>query len=184
MNEPGDTTLAPAAADPQPDAEPRERLSVTTVAEAGGWSAFPDAESGIIAAAAALARHPRCRRAQGAEVTIVLADDALVRTLNAAYRSQDKPTNVLSFPLQAHPGTGSHALLGDVVLALETVTREAAEQGTPLLHHLQHLVVHGILHLLGFQHETDAEAEDMEAIEIEILAKLGVADPYAPAGGE
>ena len=94
---------------------------------------------------------------------MVLGDDALVRTLNRTYRGKDKPTNVLSFPFQVPSRRpAQNDILGDVVLAVETVAREAAQRGIQPLHHLQHLVVHGLLHLLGFEHETDAEAEDME----------------------
>ena len=104
-----------------------------------------------------------------------------MRRLNLAYRGKDAPTNVLSFPFQRPPGTAgdADAYLGDVVLAAETVRREAAERGIEPTHHLQHLVVHGLLHLLGYDHETDAAAEDMEGLETEILATIGIADPYA-----
>ena len=118
------------------------------------------------------------------EAAVVLGDDALVRSLNATYRGQDKPTNVLSFPFRAPPGVDRDNMLGDVVLAAETVAREAHEQHLPPGHHLQHLVIHGLLHLLGFDHATDDEAEIMERVETEILATLGVADPYASRGGE
>ena len=98
----------------------------------------------------------------------------------------DAPTNVLSFPAAASapPAPGAPLLLGDVVLAFETVAAEAAAQGKPLADHLAHLVVHGVLHLLGFDHEADAEAERMEALETRLLAGLGIADPYRAAGGE
>jgi probable rRNA maturation factor len=182
MNDPGDSTLTPAAIDSPVDAEPPERLFVAVVAEAGDWSAFVAAEASIAKAASALVGHPRCRGACGREATVVLGDDALVRSLNATYRGQDKPTNVLSFSFKDAPGAGRHGL-GDVVLAAETIVREAEEQNTPPVHHLQHLVIHGLLHLLGFEHDTDAEAEVMETIEVEILATLGVADPYAAVEG-
>jgi probable rRNA maturation factor len=179
MNDPADSTLQPSAGD-APDPEPPESLAIGIVAEAGDWSGFPAVEAQIFEAASALAAHPRCADARGAEATVVLGDDALVRALNATYRGQDKATNVLSFSLPAALGQGRRGL-GDVVLAAETIAREADEQRTPRVHHVQHLVIHGLLHLLGFEHDTDARAEDMEAVEIEILARLGVADPYAPA---
>lgn len=138
---------------------------------------------------AALGSAPALPR--GAELSLVLADDATVRELNRAWRGKDRPTNVLSFPAQeltpdgppldAPPDAPLDAPwpLGDVVLACETVAGEAAAQGKDFADHLRHLVVHGVLHLLGHDHEEDAEAERMEALERRILAGLGVADPYA-----
>lgn len=112
-------------------------------------------------------------------VGLVLTGDAEQRHLNRTYRGIDRPTNVLSFALaDGTPPAGAPLLLGDVVLAYETVAREAAEQKKPLAEHLQHLVVHGVLHLLGFDHENDTEAAKMEALEVEILQDLGVPDPY------
>jgi probable rRNA maturation factor len=119
------------------------------------------------------------------ELCIRLADDATIRPINLDTRGQDKPTNVLSFQYHdaddlkglAAQGGG---LLGDLVLACETVAREAAEQGKPFEAHLTHLIVHGVLHLLGYDHEqSDAEAEDMEQRERRALAALGFSDPYA-----
>lgn len=109
---------------------------------------------------------------EGAEVSLLFADDATVRTLNARWRGKDRPTNVLSFP-QSGP------LLGDIVLAAETVRREAELARKPLPQHIAHLIIHGFLHLLGFDHEKDDEAEEMEALERAALASIGIADPYA-----
>lgn len=114
----------------------------------------------------------------GAELCLHLADDAHVRELNARWRGLDKPTNVLSFPAVEAAHLGQARLLGDIVLAFETVAREAEAEGKPLADHYRHLVVHGFLHLIGFDHENDADAQRMEAMETRILARLGVADPY------
>jgi probable rRNA maturation factor len=115
------------------------------------------------------------------ELGIVLGDDASQRRLNRGYRRRDAPTNVLAFPAW-EPGTplppGAPLLLGDIVLALETVTREAAEQEKSVADHLRHLTVHGVLHLFGYDHITEAEAALMESLERSILTELGVPDPY------
>ena len=107
-----------------------------------------------------------------AEVSLVLGDDAAVRTLNRRWRGKNAPTNVLSFP------TGERRMLGDVVLAFETVVREAKEQGKPLAHHLRHLIVHGVLHLLGYDHERERDAARMENRERRILKRFDIPDPY------
>ena len=104
-------------------------------------------------------------------ICIVLADDRLQRRLNREFRGRDKSTNVLSFD-------GAPGALGDVVLALETIAAEAEAQGKTLAAHLAHLVVHGVLHLMGYDHERPGQARRMERLEIEILAGLGIADPY------
>jgi len=113
-----------------------------------------------------------------AELSIVLTDDAEQRELNAQWRGKDSATNVLSFP-QIEPFAPVTGLLGDITLARETLLREAEEQGVSLEAHFTHLVVHGFLHILGYDHQTDAEALQMEGLETQILASLGVADPYA-----
>lgn len=124
-------------------------------------------------------------RALNVEISVRLTDDAEVQALNRDYRGKDKPTNVLSFPMVqpdlldtlANTDDGE-VLLGDLVLAHETVEREAAEKGITLADHVAHLVVHGTLHLLGHDHMEEAEAERMEELEREILQQLGIADPY------
>ncbi len=121
-----------------------------------------------------------CRRAvgdaNGAQVTLALCDDAEMRTHNRAWRGIDKPTNVLSFPTAEGPLRAQS--LGDIVVAFETVAREAADAGRAIEDHFAHMVVHGFLHLVGYDHLDDAEAETMERMERDILATIGVADPY------
>ncbi len=128
--------------------------------------------------------------AGAAEVSIVLGDDALLQGLNRDYRGIDAPTNVLSFPGESTPGSGESMpgpidgrprVLGDVIVAYQTARAEAADADRPLGDHLCHLVVHGMLHLLGHDHRSDGKAEAMERLEVRVLAGLGVADPYAPA---
>ncbi len=116
----------------------------------------------------------------GVEVSLCLADDAALRALNSRWRGIDKPTNVLSFPSSSGGRLGDrNDVLGDIALAYETLAREAENLGVPLADHYRHLIAHGFLHLIGYDHETDAEAERMEALETRILARLGAADPYA-----
>jgi probable rRNA maturation factor len=112
------------------------------------------------------------------ELSVVLTDDAEQRELNRQWRGFDKTTNVLSFP-QIEPFAPVSGLLGDITLARETVEKEAAEMGITLEAHFTHLVVHGFLHLLGYDHIEDEDAEEMEGLETQILATLGIADPYA-----
>ena len=138
---------------------------------------------------------------EGGDVSLCLADDAALRALNLSWRGFDKPTNVLSFPstTAAHvdavddrvgcaqrarlqPAVAHRSApvvsLGDIALAYETLAREAEDLGVPLADHYRHLLAHGFLHLIGYDHETDAEAERMEALETRILTRLGVGDPY------
>ncbi|MDO8800338.1 rRNA maturation RNase YbeY [Phenylobacterium sp.] len=137
---------------------------------------LPDAQVLVVAAAeAALAAAQR----EGA-VVVLLTDDARVQDLNSRFRGKDSATNVLSFP--APPNPEDH--LGDVALAHGVCVREAAEQGKSLAHHLQHLVAHGVLHLVGYDHETDDDAEDMEGLERVVMAGLGAPDPYGAEQGD
>jgi len=112
-----------------------------------------------------------------AEVTIRLVDEAESQELNLTYRGKDKPTNVLSFPFEAPPQV-ELPLLGDLVICRQVVEREANEQNVPLDAHWAHMVVHGCLHLLGYDHILDDEAEEMEALEADIMQSMGYADPY------
>ena len=157
-------------------------ILIETILEASGWDAvIPNPAALVeIAARAALGT---AYTGPAAEVSVVLADDAAVQILNRDYRGQDKPTNVLSFPLGDDPAEavaqGRAVMLGDVILALETVMREARDQGKTINDHLTHLIVHGILHILGYDHMVEVDALAMEALESNILAGLGVGNPYA-----
>ena len=139
------------------------------------WARQPMAEqtarAAVLATAGALSTGP-------GEVSIVLTDDATIRSLNRDWRGIDKPTNVLSFPATG-PTTGEDTrLLGDIVIAFETLERECADENREFLHHLAHLAVHGFLHLNGYDHETNAQAEEMEGLESRIMAHLDMPDPY------
>jgi probable rRNA maturation factor len=152
-------------------------VAVEIAIEAGDWKTLSHpADTVRRAAAAALAS----AGLHDGEVGILLTDDAHVRALNRKWRAKDEPTNVLSF-LSPFSEPGEPRFLGDVVLACETVIREAAAEGKSADHHLAHLVVHGVLHLLGRDHASDGEAEAMERQEREALAAVGVPDPYVDA---
>lgn len=143
-------------------------------------AAFRDGQDGAPFLASPLSRKSL---AAGAEMSVALGDDALVRQLNRDYRGEDKPTNVLSFAALEDQeafdeGGDQPVMLGDIVLAFETTVAEAKSEGIPLLHHVIHLVVHGVLHLLGHDHQDDAAAETMEGLETAILARLDIPDPY------
>ena len=114
----------------------------------------------------------------GSEVSLLFTDDANIKTINNDHRGQDKPTNVLSFPQHQADAGRFGPYLGDLVFASETIIREAALDEKPLKHHLQHLMVHGFLHLVGYDHETDIEAEEMESLEVKILDQLQIPNPY------
>ena len=139
--------------------------------------ALPDVETIVARAAAAV---PGADRRPDGEpfATVLLADDDAVQALNARFRGRDAPTNVLSFPASSVPGLPEAAYLGDIILAFEVCRGEAEAQGKPLAHHLSHLVIHGLLHLQGHDHQSDEEAEVMEARERTLLAGLGIDDPY------
>src|SRR5437899_8907355 len=146
------------------------------------WQREPGAEAVIQRAVAAAAESVDEDVAE-AEVAVMLTDDAGIRTLNSNWRGIDKPTNVLSFPALQPEGAwkpgDAPRMLGDIAIAYETMRREADEEQKPFDHHLSHLAVHGFLHLVGYDHEKDDDAEAMESLEREILAQLGIPDPYA-----
>lgn len=149
------------------------------------WPAGTDWEALALRAVEAIAVHAPELANPRLSVSLLFADDGEVHALNREWRGKDKPTNVLSFPmleredLLALPPAGPPELLGDIALALETCAREAAEKGLPLDHHAAHLIVHGLLHLAGHDHEISADdARTMELLEIKALALLGIADPY------
>ena len=156
--------------------------STEVLVTAACWQVEPDAET-VIQRAIAAAADAVDADVGAAEVAVMLTDDAGIQTLNRNWRGIDKPTNVLSFPAlqpKAAPRPGdAPRMLGDIAIAYETMRREADEEEKPFDHHLSHLAVHGFLHLIGFDHENDQDAEQMEALEQEILAQLGIPDPYA-----
>ena len=140
------------------------------------WKALGDVEHMIHRAHHATAA--KVATVAGRDVAVLLTSDDAIAALNAQYRGQDKPTNVLSFPAPSLAFAGAEQPLGDIAIAYETVMREAAREAKPPIFHLAHLTVHGLLHLAGFDHETDAAAECMESAERDILASIGIPDPY------
>jgi len=137
------------------------------------WSKTPEAEDAVMKAIAASETY---FEPQDAEVGVLLCDDDEIRRLNARWRGKDAATNVLSFPSAGQNAAERH--LGDIAISYQTLAREASDERKMILHHLSHLTAHGYLHLLGFDHETDDEAEEMEDLERKILADLGIGDPY------
>jgi probable rRNA maturation factor len=171
----------------------RAKMIEVAVAIGGPWGSEADWEDiltdAVLAAFEASPYRFWLTLPQTAEVAIRLTDDAEVQGLNASWRGKDKPTNVLSFPqmereeIMSGPSIGfSETLFGDIVLARETCWREAEEKSVPMVSHATHLVVHGTLHLLGYDHQTDQEAEEMESLEKAVMASLGFTDPYALEG--
>ena len=145
-------------------------LEVDILANSALWRGHEDLLSKALAAAAA-------EEGRAGTVSLLLGDDASVAELNHKFRGKAGPTNVLSFP--PAPGTGEPGFLGDIALAAETIVEQAQFQGKRFEHHAAHLVVHGFLHLIGYDHENPADAEAMEARERAILTSLGIDDPYA-----
>ena len=153
-------------------------LNAEIVVNAACWQAEPEARTVVqraILAAAAKAPTP----ARDAELSVMLTDDAGIRNLNRDWRGIDKPTNVLSFPaVSPLPRHAGPRVLGDIAIAYETTRREAEVENKLFSHHLSHLAIHGFLHLIGYDHGTDDEAQTMEGLERQILAGLGITDPY------
>jgi probable rRNA maturation factor len=158
--------------------DPAGAVAIDLAIRCARWRrAVPDVER--VAGEAARAALGRVRRKLGrAELSLVLADDAMVARLNRRWRGRKGPTNVLAFAADEAPSPPAPRLLGDVVLAYETVMREAKEQSKRPADHLRHLIVHGVLHLLGYDHDKAGPARRMEALETRILAGLGIGDPY------
>lgn len=148
-------------------------IKIDIAVEGRSWDK-PAAAKAVVTRALREAAAVSSRRS--AEISIVLTDDAAVRVLNRQWRGVDKATNVLSFPTEGFPG--EPPLLGDIVLAYETIAREASAEGKPFAHHLAHLAVHGFLHLLGYDHQRSRDAEAMERLERRILRRLAIPDPY------
>jgi probable rRNA maturation factor len=161
-------------------------LEIDMIVAAEPWDRLDGLERLTRACVDASLAESGARLVDDCEMSVTFCDDAEIRVLNAQWRGKDKPTNVLSFPT---PGPlDARPLLGDIVIAYETVAREAAEQEKTLSDHAAHMVIHGFLHLIGYDHETAAEAEGMEALERGVAAALGFPDPYAddaegPASG-
>jgi len=156
--------------------------AIDIIVEAPAWKSIADLEGLAARAVRASCAASGAEIARGGEVAITFCDDAAMRALNAEWRKRDAATNVLSFPM---PGRlEEKLLLGDIVIAYETVAREAEEQGKTFEDHTMHMIIHGFLHLIGYDHETSKEADVMEALERRIAAALGVSDPYDQEPGE
>jgi probable rRNA maturation factor len=143
------------------------------------WSKLADLDALVERALQAACLEAGKTLFNGAEVSLLFCDDMRIQELNRDWRSLDKPTNVLSFPAAPVERLSSAPLLGDIAIAFETVTKEASDEDKTLSDHTSHMIVHGFLHLLGYDHENEQEAEEMEDLERRALARLGIADPYA-----
>jgi probable rRNA maturation factor len=151
-------------------------LHIDISIDSPAWDALPDLEALAERVIRQCETLTAVKLAQECEVSLAFCDDAAIKELNARWRRQDKPTNVLSFPT---PGAlETKPLLGDIVIAYETVAREAEAEGKGLADHAAHMIVHGFLHLIGYDHETPSEAEEMETLERRIAHSLGIEDPY------
>ena len=160
-------------------------VAVDILADSPLWGEAEDWRADVETAVAMAAAMVDAEIAEDAELSLLLTDDAAIRVLNRDHRGFDKPTNVLSFPQDDPDADAYGPLLGDIAVAHETVAREADEEGIAFHDHFLHMIVHGFLHLVGYDHLDDEEAGEMEGLETAILARLGIADPYAdaPMGG-
>ena len=155
-------------------------LDIDLMIEEGAWPSEDALRALVDRAVPAALAEAEVEVVDDVELSLVFTDDDAIQSLNAEWRQKDKPTNVLSFPaFPMAPGDPLPPMLGDIVLAYETVVREAELEGKPLENHITHLIIPGLLHLLGYDHETDEEAEEMEALERQALARLAIPDPYA-----
>jgi probable rRNA maturation factor len=173
-------TNAPSSTPPRKRGGKRAQpaaVQIEVIIRSARWRKRPTAKTivkkAVLAAAKAASTSP-------AELAIVLGDDSAIRALNRDWRGKDAPTNVLSFPAAPGKGRPASPYIGDIVIAYQTTAREAIAEGKPFGHHLAHLAVHGFLHLLGYDHDNDRDANRMERLERKILARLAVPDPYAP----
>lgn len=161
---------------------PRDKLKIDVLVDSDRWE---DPAKARAIVRRAIGQAAAAVSTTGTEIAIVLTDDSAIRQLNRLWRGIDAPTNVLSFPSKAAKTEGrtdESPHLGDIVLAYETIAREAAAEHTPFAHHLAHLAVHGFLHLVGYDHEKDGDAETMEQTERKILRRLHIPDPYHEPG--
>jgi probable rRNA maturation factor len=154
-------------------------VQVSVQKAAPGWKAVSGATAKVRRAARQAVAMAGVAVMPGAEIAVLLADDARIREVNRQWRTKDKPTNVLSFPGAPPAKITQTPFLGDIILAFETMAAEAVAEDKPLEDHMMHLVVHGVLHLLGYDHMTPGEAERMEKLESSILASLDIPDPYS-----
>jgi probable rRNA maturation factor len=161
-----------------PDPDPPSLVVIDLAIRCPGWRRRVPGVDAVAREAAKAAMLRAGRKRGAAELSLVLSDDEEVAALNQRWRDRSGPTNVLAFASEERPAPPAPLILGDVVLAFETVAREAKEQKKSLANHLRHLVIHGVLHLLGYDHDAAGPARRMEALETRILATLGVADPY------
>ncbi|HXF55391.1 MAG TPA: rRNA maturation RNase YbeY [Hyphomicrobiaceae bacterium] len=161
------------------------RVRLEVVECDGDWSSLQPLAPVLERLVEVASAHLPANRLSPGVAALALSSDATVRTLNRRWRGRDEPTNVLSFPTAPLPSRPAQGLpfLGDIVIAVETLFREAAAAQVEPMHHFQHLVIHGLLHLLGYDHGSEREAAEMEALEVRILGALGIANPYAESDG-